>query len=432
MTERPSVVVEAASSGAVVGVGLAVVTVGIVFALLLAVGFAILVRRGRRSRRSRPLDDMAVRADIALVRLDDDVSASADELGYAVAQFGEQPSEPLRAALASARTSLAAAFTLKQQLDDAHPDTATQQREWNARILMLCETAAERLATERTVFDSMRGLERSAAADLASVRALIEVCRKRIPDAAASVQQLSIEYSAHAVAPIAEAPAEAARLLEAASAAAEDAAGRVDDSGVSSISSIVRSAERDALRATQLLDRVEAHGSALVAASARLASVIAEARAMVADAKPVRASPPDPQTGEAVGDAIAYVERTIAGVAQARPDPDAAIARVSASADALDTALAGARNQEQRLTHARDALAGALLTARSQVDTTRAYIAARRGGASAEARTRLAEAERLLELAAAEADPVIALDTARSSATYSRDADALARYDLLH
>ncbi len=36
----------------------------------------------------------------------------------------------------------------------------------------------------------------------------------------------------------------------------------------------------------------------------------------------------------------------------------------------------------------------------------------------------------LLTLAEAEADPVLALDTARSPATYSRDADALARYDV--
>jgi len=104
---------------------------------------------------------------------------------------------------------------------------------------------------------------------------------------------------------------------------------------------------------------------------------------------------------------------------------------VAAALDSLDTALAGARNQAQRLEHARVALTGALLTARSQIDTTTAYMASRRGRTGPEARTRLAEAERLFLIAGAEADPVVALDTARSSATYSRDADALARYDLM-
>jgi hypothetical protein len=70
-----------------------------------------------------------------------------------------------------------------------------------------------------------------------------------------------------------------------------------------------------------------------------------------------------------------------------------------------------------------------LVSARSQIAATQDFIASRRGGIGADARTRLAEAQRLLEVAEAQSDPVAALDTARSSATYSRDADALARFD---
>ena len=95
---------------------------------------------------------------------------------------------------------------------------------------------------------------------------------------------------------------------------------------------------------------------------------------------------------------------------------------------ALDTALASARNQAQRLEHARIALAGALVSAKSQLEAVRALKASgRRVGA--DARTRIAEAERQLELAETEADPVEALDAARRAVTHARDADALARYD---
>ena len=80
---------------------------------------------------------------------------------------------------------------------------------------------------------------------------------------------------------------------------------------------------------------------------------------------------------------------------------------------------------------ARTALTGALVAARSQIATTADFIDTRRGGIGPEARTRLAEAPRLLVVAEAESDPVTALDTARASATYSRDADALARYDVM-
>ena len=92
----------------------------------------------------------------------------------------------------------------------------------------------------------------------------------------------------------------------------------------------------------------------------------------------------------------------------------------------LDTALATARNQQQRLEHARTALVGALVAARSQIGEAKSYMASNRSGV--DARTRLAEAERQLMLAESESDPVEALDAARRSATSARDADALARY----
>ena len=92
----------------------------------------------------------------------------------------------------------------------------------------------------------------------------------------------------------------------------------------------------------------------------------------------------------------------------------------------LDTALAGARNQQQRLEHARTALVGALVAARSQIGVTKTFMAG--GRPDVGARTRLAEAERQLMLAESESDPVEALDAARRAATNARDADALARY----
>jgi len=107
-------------------------------------------------------------------------------------------------------------------------------------------------------------------------------------------------------------------------------------------------------------------------------------------------------------------------------DPIGAIERVGEAVSGLDTALATARNQQQRLEHARTALVGALVAARSQIGEAKSYMAGNRSGV--DARTRLAEAERQLMLAESESDPVEALDAARRSATSARDADALARY----
>ena len=112
--------------------------------------------------------------------------------------------------------------------------------------------------------------------------------------------------------------------------------------------------------------------------------------------------------------------------ANTRRIPIAELDRVGNAVAELDLALASARNQQQRLEHARAALVGTLVSAKSQIAEVRGYIGSRGGGV--DARTRLAEAERQLMLAEAESDPVEALDTARRAVTHARDADALARY----
>lgn len=407
-------------------------TIAVAFAVLTVLGFALLARRARTVRKTTAHDELGMRADQLLVRLDDAIADSVEELGFAEAQFGSQRGAALEAAIASARALLTSAFSAKQRLDDQGPASATERRETNARITLQCETALDRLADERAVFDSLRGRERSAASDLERVRELVGVTRGRLASAAETVSRISRDYAPSAGAPISQNMPSASRLLDAASVRVTDVEARVDPAGAGNASTDIRAAERDAEKARQLLDAIDAHDDRLGRASGRLDATIASAHAHLEAARIKRDAAPHAAASSAIGDAIGFVVQTLAGVPAERRDPDASIARIDGALDDLDTALAGARSQQQRLDHAREALAGALLTAQSQIDVTRTYIAGRRGGAGAEARTRLAEAERLLTLASAESDPVIALDTARSSATYSRDADALARYDMLH
>jgi hypothetical protein len=199
------------------------------------------------------------------------------------------------------------------------------------------------------------------------------------------------------------------------------------------VADAIQSAQQDAGRAAEALDGIDRLAANLAAATSRLGILVGTARDDLAEARSVRDAPPDPEKGAVVGDAIAAVDRVLATIGDpaAVPDPAAAIHDLETAIAELDVALGSARNQAQRLEHARVALVGALLTARSQISTTTDFINGRRSGVGTDARTRLAEAERLLAIAEAEADPVTALDTARSSITYSRDADALARYDVM-
>jgi hypothetical protein len=416
---------------------IAVVTAVVAFLILGAGGLVLVSRRMLRPATpsgGRPaVDASAQRANILLVRLDDSLTDAEEELGFALAQFGEDAVQEFASTIASAKADLAEAFRLKQQLDDAIPDSATQTREWNARVIHLCEKAQRSLDEQSAAFAGRRRTEERAPQTLAAVRAMIAETEARLGRAEETVAALRAGYAASAVATILGNPERARALLVAAAASADRAEGLIA-AGEGSVAPTVAEAQADARHAAQLLDSVRSTELALAESSRRLALLVVGAKADLVEAAAARDSAPDPETGAAIARAMSELAAAVdeagdeaAGVG----DPDQAIEWIERATAGLDTALAGARNQAQRLAHAADALSGALLTARSQVQATESFIGTRRGGVGADARTRLAEAKRLLMIAEAESDPVLALDTARSSATYSRDADALARYDVL-
>lgn len=418
----------AAPSDLIQGLTTALVTMLVVIGAVIIVSVALLVRRARRPVVAAA-PDLAMRANILLVRLDDSLKQNDDELEFAIAQFGDAATREFAAAVAEAKTKLSEAFRLKQRLDDATPDTAAQVREWNARIVHLCETAQASLEQQADAFRRLRALETNAPANLDALRSLISATFERVPAAAATVDRLTHDYTDRVVATTGNNVAEAQALLAKATKAADDADSGLGLGGASNVATTVQDARSDAQQAAQLLDAIDNLDAQLGAASARMHRFAADTRSDLEEARAARDTAPDPDSSAQIGRAVTTVERALASLDEA--DPAASIDRLQSAIATLDSALAGARNQAERLEHARSALAGALLTARSQIATTRDFVASRRGAVGTDARTRLAEAERLLAIAEVEADPVTALDTARSSATYSRDADALARYDVL-
>ncbi|CAN5209965.1 hypothetical protein BH09ACT3_BH09ACT3_06850 [soil metagenome] len=411
------------------GATIAIVTAVVVFLVIGAGGLWLISRRSRRRPRGGPrsVDALATRANILLVRLDDSIKSGEEELGFAFAQFGESATKEFAAATAAAKADLAEAFRLKQRLDDAEPDSATQTREWNARVIHLCEKAQRSLDEQSATFAGLRRSEEQAPQTLAAVRALVDATAQRVASAERTLTALQAQYAATAVATVAG-NAEQARGLLASAAASADRAEQLFAAGVGAAA--VAEAQADAQHAAQLIDAIESAQASLAASVRRLEALVGSASADLAEAAAARDSPPDPDSGAAIGRAMAELERAIEE-SGGSSDPVEGIEWIERAATGLDTALAGARNQAQRLAHAKQALVGALITARSQIQATDSFIGTRRGGVGADARTRLAEARRLLALAETESDPVLALDTARSSATYSRDADALARYDVL-
>lgn len=403
------------------------ITLAVIFAAATIVGFWMLRRRHAGTPRPAA-QPVRQRANILLVRLDDAVTTGEEELGFAIAQFGADATAGYANALAAARVSLTEAFSLQQLLDDVHPDTEAQRRDWTARVIHLCESAQAALAAEQARFDELRGLEKNAPANLDAARSLIAAVAARRPASEARLKGLRDRYAASAVASVADNLQRADDAIAAATSSADAAEAALGAVSTTAAVDAVRAATDSAHRAGQLLDAIDSLAEELGKATDAVDTLAASIRAGIEEAKAVRDDPPDAATGASVGSAIEQVSATLAALDTS--DPFRALDKLRDAAAALDFSLAGARNQRQRLDGARAALAGALVAARSQLAVTRDFVSARRGRVGAQARTRLAEAERLLTLAEAEADPVLALDTARSSATYSRDADALARYDV--
>lgn len=417
----------------VTGIAVGVVTLVVLVAALVTVGFVVLFRR-RGDRNLEQSSDNSIaalgrRAGSLLVKLDDALRDGDDELGYAIAQFGADKARTYADAIAAARAKVTEAFRLKQSLDDAYPDSERQAREWTLQVIALCEQADAMLSGQDKTFGDLRALEANAAGTLTDVRARITATTSRLDGARSTLIGLARKYAATTFATVSQNPDDAQKLLADAAKSADAAEPGISQQGVSDVSGILQDAGRAAQHADQLLDAVDRTTRDLAAADDALATLRTKTAADLVEAKAERDRAPDADTGKAIINAIAGVEAILSAKRTGPTDPVAELDSLGDAIAALDAALASARNQAQRLEHARAAYAGTLVSVTSQISAARDYIG--RYGGGADARTRLAEAERQLTIAKAEADPVDALDAVRRSVTLARDADALARYDTM-
>jgi hypothetical protein len=413
------------------GIATAVVTAVILVTGLVIAGFIVLFRRrgdrGIRAAGPNDLGSLTRRAGSLLVAVDDALRDADQELGYAIAQFGADRARPYAAALTEARTKVTEAFRLRQLLDDSVPDSDRQRREWTLQVIALCEQAQRGLDSQDREFAALRALEVNAAGTLDDVRRRLADAQTRLGTARGTLTDLRSRYDDAVVAAVAGHPEAAERELAQAAALADAAAPGISQTGVNAVATTLLESGLAVQRADALLDAVDRTARDLTAASAALDTLRSTTETDLTEARAQVDTAPDADTGQAIIDAIAATEKALRGADGSNP-----VADLDAIGDAvadLDLALKGARNQAQRLEHARTAYAGTLVSAQNQISAAKDFIRTHGGGA--EARTRLAEADRQVALAAAAADPVEALDTIRRAVTLARDADALARYDTM-
>jgi len=417
---------EAIGGGGSSGGGLGwlwIVLLVVAAAAVVVVAIVLARRRGRDGATPAagappvPIEELRRRSGGALVAADDALKTSEEELGFAVASFGEESTADFRAALATATAKVREAFALQQRLDDHEPDTEAQQREWYAGILRLTEEAESLLDAQAERFDALRALEQNAPQALARAEEAIRASESGIAPAAARLRALSSQYAPTALAPVADNPEQAsARIAFARDSAAEAGAalGR-GETGAAAVD--IRAAEEAADQAALLTAAVERLAADLSDGDRAVAAGIDDLDADVRTARGM----PDAALGSLADRVEAEANALRAELGRAGRSPHELAARLDAVNREIDAAIQGARDAAVQAQRTRAELDRALLAARSRVQAAEDYLVARRGAVGAEARTRLAEAGRLV----VEAQSLAATDAARALAAAQR-ADQLA------
>lgn len=395
------------------------------------------VVRGRRAAagtnagtRRVPLEELERQAGAALVRTDDAITTSAQELGFATAEFGSAATAEFEQAIATARTSLERAFSLQQQMDDETPDSPDQRRAWYEEILSLCRSAEETLTEKAEAFDALRDLAKNAPEALARVQQRRAEAGARLDGIDARLSELRAAYRAEALAAVADNPVQARDRLSFADARLSEAQTELAAGDGAGAAVGIRAAEQAVDQATRLQDAVEKLAADLSAAEQEGAALVTELDADLAAA----AATPDPESR--LAPVIASTRQNLDAArekltGQAR-DPLSAVDLLEKANTAIDGALGQVRDAQQRADRARSVLSQTLLQAKAQVSAAEDFISARRGAVGATARTRLAEAGAALVQATQlqQIDPERALDLAHRSTALAGEAMQRAQGDV--
>ena len=430
------------SDGGAAGSSSTGIGAGLVFVLLLLAAIAaivvLLVRRARRRSTSRggglaaapvspppvPQEELDRRASRSLIALDDDLTTSDQELGFAVAEFGEREAAPFQQALEGARGRSREAFGLRQQLDDETPETPDQRRAMTERIIALCEEAAHVLQERRAGFDELRKLEQQLPASVPAAGEEHDRLQRRAGEAERSLDTIRGRFGDDAVVAAADDLQQARDLLGLTAKALMDVDAAQSRGAGGEATVALRSAQQANGQAAALLDGIVSAPGEFMAAKQRLDAAVAEVQQDIVEAER------SPERSEELSAAVAGARQAVSAVALQAPT--AGVATIEEADGRLERALAPLRDAQRRRDRAVETLPRAIDSADEAIRSTRRYVDSRRGGVGGTARTRLAEASSSLQTAQdrQQDDPVAALEAAQRAQSLANQARSTAEQDV--
>ncbi|ALJ21273.1 hypothetical protein [Microbacterium sp. No. 7] len=373
-------------------------------------------RKREREQLAAQDVEQGKRADAALVAADERLRLTTDELAYAEIELGADATRDLREALDAVRHHLGEAFHLNQLNHDDIPDTPEELRTRNARIIQLCEWAGELLDDRTEALAGAVERARRAPEIIAGIRSDLVRLAERVPGAEATAARLTERYAPAAVHKVAGNAAETRQLLAFAEHSADISTARRESGQREQANLALETAIEAVRRARTLLDAVDTYEIEALRAESTLAAIIEDSREDIVAARPFLRHAP-------VAAAVTALERELGALTPAgqKPDPFGELTRLREANAALDAAVGKAREREARPVPSEAHVRHAIDDADRQLGVARSVISGHRGWIGADARTRLAEAERIrIDLAAVAAGPIDEDDRERAMADARR------------
>jgi hypothetical protein len=382
---------------------------------------------------------LARQANALLIATDERIRDARQEVDFAEAQYGRDEVADLRAAVASAQDELREAFTVRQRLDDDVPEDPPTRDAMQREIVERTTRAQATLDRETERIRELRDLERDAPNTLVELPARIESVEERSPAARTVIAGLQ-RYAPTAWQPVAGHLEEAEKGLAGARNAVIVASGAMSRDDRSEVAIATREALEGVTGAAALLDAIERLAADIAEAERRIPDELAEAERDLAEARGalgrdgdtgLAAGAAEPAVRTRIHDAEAALEAARGAAAAVPLDPIESLRQATEAHRLADELLVAARDAAEARARLVSAVDSSIRTAAAEVDRAATFIASRRRGVGDTARTRLAEANRLVAEASALAatHPTNALEVARRAQTLAQEAYRLAQSD---
>ncbi|MCH9722353.1 MAG: TPM domain-containing protein [Actinomycetia bacterium] len=422
---------------------------------LLVIGSLMLWSRARRRKRheadvarakeldatdpeelaSVPIDALDELSRSIVVKVDNAVRTSANELVLAVEEFGDAPTAPFAAAVDHARTTLQQAFAVRQKLDDDIPEPLSERRDLLTRVVVSAAKANEELEAQNAAFHQMRDLVFNAPERLDALTRQLVTIVARVEPSQKKLNEFHTEFDESALESVSrnvDAARERLDFAEQAITRGRELAAKPVAGEVADLIDSVRAAESALQQARTMLDAVDGAASDIRRAVAELPAAIEDIQRGISQASGQLARGGLAQATEMSAARDAAVAAVAAAQTNGSSDPLGAFTQLTQADADLDRLLEGAAEEREAAERLKKSYRQAMFTAQSRVRSVSDYIDTRRGSVGPEARTRLNEAVRHLEAAEAKSTTNIseAIAHANGAATLAAQAQRLANQDV--